>query len=177
MRKVLFIIVLAVAGLLPLLRYHPAVTDAAQSVAAPGVAAPPVATAPPSPAPPETPAPEPSTAPPATAPPTTVPSSGAPSETAPPVLRARIVDGSKVDTEFGPVQVRATFSGGRMTDVELISEARERRSQRIAMMAAGVLRAEALRKQSAHLDTVSGATQTSEAYAQSLQAAIDAKGN
>jgi uncharacterized protein with FMN-binding domain len=36
------------------------------------------------------------------------------------------------------------------------------------------LRQEALQAQSAHIDTVSGATYTSEGYRQSLQAALDA---
>ncbi|MFD2420606.1 FMN-binding protein [Amycolatopsis pigmentata] len=155
MRKVLFIIVLALAGLFPLLRYHPAATEAAQSAPAPSAPAPPSATAPPDPG---------------------TPSSSAPSSAGGPPS-ARIVDGSKVDTDFGPYQVRATFSAGRIIDVQMITEPSDRRSRRIAAMAASSLRAEALRAQSAHIDTVSGATQTSEAYAQSLQAAIDAKGN
>ena len=41
-------------------------------------------------------------------------------------------------------------------------------------MAAPTLRREALAAQSAKIDTVSGATYTSEGYRQSLQAAIDA---
>jgi uncharacterized protein with FMN-binding domain len=160
MRKVLFILVLTLAGLFPLLRYHTAATEAAQSAPAPGTAAPPSATAPPDPG----------------APSSGVPSSSAPSSAGGPPS-ARIVDGSKVDTDFGPYQVRATFSAGRIIDVQMITEPSDRRSRRIAAMAASALRTEALQAQSAHIDTVSGATQTSEAYAQSLQAAIDAKGN
>jgi len=38
------------------------------------------------------------------------------------------------------------------------------------------LREEALQSQNAKIDTVSGATITSQAYAQSLQAAIDSNG-
>ncbi|HVW43047.1 MAG TPA: FMN-binding protein [Amycolatopsis sp.] len=86
------------------------------------------------------------------------------------------VDGSTVDTEFGPYQVRVTFTGGRISDVQIITEPGDRHSQRIVGRAAPTLREEALQAQSANIDSVSGATVTSEAYARSLQAALDAKG-
>ncbi|WP_236794284.1 FMN-binding protein [Amycolatopsis sp. GM8] len=88
-----------------------------------------------------------------------------------------VVDGPEVDSDFGPYQVRVTFSGTRITDIALITEPGDRHSQRIANAAAPTLRQEALQAQSAHIDTVSGATATSEAYAQSLQGALDAKGH
>ena len=47
------------------------------------------------------------------------------------------------------------------------------RSQMIAQYAAPILRSEALTAQSAQINLVSGATYTSEGYAQSLQAALD----
>jgi uncharacterized protein with FMN-binding domain len=86
----------------------------------------------------------------------------------------RTVTGSEVETEFGPYRVQATFNGSTITDVQIIETPQDRRSQRIAESAAPTLRQEALQAQSAKIDTVSGATATSEAYAQSLQAAIDA---
>ena len=86
----------------------------------------------------------------------------------------RTVTGSEVQTEFGPYQVQATFNGSTITDVQIVETPSDRRSQRIAESAAPTLRQEALQAQSAKIDTVSGATATSEAYAQSLQAAIDA---
>jgi uncharacterized protein with FMN-binding domain len=46
-------------------------------------------------------------------------------------------------------------------------------SRDISAAAAPQLRQEALRSQSASIDTVSGATYTSEGYRQSLQAALD----
>ncbi|SFI77308.1 FMN-binding protein [Amycolatopsis sacchari] len=103
--------------------------------------------------------------------------------TAPPASQApsgsngSTVDGPVVDSDYGPYQVRVTFSGSRITDVTLITEPGDRHSQRIANRAAPTLRQEALQAQSAHIDTVSGATATSEAYAQSLQGALDAKGH
>ena len=51
-----------------------------------------------------------------------------------------------------------------------------RRSGQISQVAAPILHDEALRAQSAKIDLVSGATYTSDAYTQSLQAAIDQAG-
>ncbi|MFC0432306.1 FMN-binding protein [Kutzneria buriramensis] len=96
------------------------------------------------------------------------------SSKAPSTSGTRTVTGSEVDTEFGPYQVQVTFNGSTITDVQIVEAPSDRRSQRIAESAAPTLRQEALRAQSAKIDTVSGATITSEAYAQSMQAAIDA---
>lgn len=87
------------------------------------------------------------------------------------------VDGPVVDSDYGPYQVRVTFSGTRITDVSIIREPSDRHSQRIAQAAAPTLREEALQAQSSQIDTVSGATATSDAYTQSLQGALDAKGH
>ena len=95
----------------------------------------------------------------------------------PPVTSAdgtQTIDGSTVDSQFGPYQVRVVFAGSRIVDVTMITEPGDRHSQRIAARAAPVLREEVLTAQSARVDTVSGATATSAAYEQSLQAAIDA---
>lgn len=97
---------------------------------------------------------------------------------APPVPGGQpVVDGPVVDSDYGPYQVRVTFTGTRIADVALIDEPGDRHSQRIANAAAPTLREEVLQAQSAHIDTVSGATATSDAYAQSLQGALDAKGH
>ncbi len=134
MRRAAIALVLTVAGLVPLLRYHPSTTTAA-----------------------------------AVTPTTTTPSAPASSGSG-----TRTVTGSEVQTEFGPYQVQATFNGHTITDVQLVVTPSDRRSQFIAQSAAPTLRQETLQAQSAKIDTVSGATATSEAYAQSLQAAIDA---
>lgn len=81
------------------------------------------------------------------------------------------VDGAAVSTRWGTVQVRAVFSGGKLTDIQMLRTPNDRHATR----AIPTLRAEALRAQSADIDSVSGATATSEAYAQSLQAAIDSR--
>ena len=80
-----------------------------------------------------------------------------------------------VQTKYGPVQVRITVAGGRITDVtapQLPSSHGE--SVRINQRAAPILRQEALDAQNAEIDTVSGATYTSRGYRTSLQAALDA---
>ena len=83
--------------------------------------------------------------------------------------------GSVVQTRFGPVQVQITVQAGKITDVSALrlTDA-ERKSVQISNRAAPLLRAEVLQAQSANVQTISGATVTSDAYLNSLQAAIDA---
>ena len=153
----------------------------------PGTASRQVAAAPPpSTAPPVTTAPPPSTtlpsrlgiAPPATAPPP--PSTAAPATTAPPARSGAqgasgTFTGPVVTTRYGPVQVEVTLVNGKLTDVKADELPVDRsRSAALSSYAAPILRAEALAAQGARIDTVSGASLTSRAYAQSLQAALDA---
>jgi uncharacterized protein with FMN-binding domain len=86
------------------------------------------------------------------------------------------VDGPVVETRYGPVQVEVVVSGGQLQDVVAIQLPSGRRSGQISNAAAPILREEALQARSASIDTVSGATYTSDAYAQSLQAALDQAG-
>ena len=79
-----------------------------------------------------------------------------------------------VDNGYGPVQVQIEVSGGRIVDVSTLALPGDGHSRRINSFAVPRLREEVLAAQSAQIDTVSGATATSEAYAQSLQAALDA---
>ena len=75
---------------------------------------------------------------------------------------------------FGPVQVRLTFQGHRIVDaVALQTPNHAAKSRQINARAAPILRQEVLDAQSAQIDTVSGATATSEAYAQCVQAILD----
>jgi uncharacterized protein with FMN-binding domain len=97
------------------------------------------------------------------------------SRAAKPPARSGSVDGPAVDTQYGAVQVRIVFSGKRITNVVALHLTDSSgHSVAISAGAAPTLREEALAAQSAHIDVVSGATYTSEAYQQSLQAAIDA---
>jgi uncharacterized protein with FMN-binding domain len=84
------------------------------------------------------------------------------------------VTGSTVQTRFGPVQVQVTISGGVITDVVALQlPTGDRHSLELSQRAAPVLRSAALAAQGAEIDVLSGATYTSLAYAQSLQAALD----
>lgn len=69
------------------------------------------------------------------------------------------------------MEVQVTISGGRITAVDATALPTGGRSGRISDAVAPVLASETLTAQSASID--SGATYTSEAYAQSLQAALD----
>lgn len=83
--------------------------------------------------------------------------------------------GAVAQTRWGPVQVRISVSGGKITDVTAVQVPDgNRRDREINDYAVPVLRQEALAAQSARIDTVSGATVTSDGYRESLQSAIDA---
>ncbi|KPI30620.1 MULTISPECIES: FMN-binding protein [unclassified Streptomyces] len=82
--------------------------------------------------------------------------------------------GDSVQTRWGPVQVRVTLKGGKLTDVTAVTYPQENpRDQQINAYAIPQLTREALTAQSADIDTVSGATYTSDGYRQSLQSALD----
>jgi uncharacterized protein with FMN-binding domain len=86
----------------------------------------------------------------------------------------RTLTGDTVRTRYGPVQVRVTLKDGRLTDVTaLASPADSPRDRQISSYAVPQLTREALTAQSADIDTVSGATYTSEGYRRSLQSALD----
>ena len=85
--------------------------------------------------------------------------------------------GDAENTQFGPVQVRATISGGKLTDITVLQVPDNGRYEdQIVTIALPMLRSEALSKQSANIDIVSGATFTSQGYSQSLQSALDQAG-
>jgi uncharacterized protein with FMN-binding domain len=81
--------------------------------------------------------------------------------------------GSVVSEPFGLVQVQITMAAGKITAVTALQLPTHGRSGFISQDAEPILQGEALAAQSAQIDTVSGATYTSDAYAQSLQSAID----
>lgn len=83
--------------------------------------------------------------------------------------------GSVAQTRWGPVQVRITVSGGKVTNVTAVQVPdNNRRDQEINDYAVPILKQETIDAQSAQIDTVSGATVTSDGYRESLQSAIDA---
>ncbi len=84
------------------------------------------------------------------------------------------VTGDVVQTRWGPVQVAITVSGGRITGSQAVQvPSGNQRDDEINAVAVPLLDAAVLQAQSAQIDTVSGATVTSEGYLQSLQSAID----
>ncbi|WP_327290150.1 FMN-binding protein [Streptomyces sp. NBC_01198] len=91
-------------------------------------------------------------------------------------VRSGLFTGSSVDTPYGAVQVQAVLAGGKLTDVVVLRQTDGGRSGAIDAYALPILKSEVLKKQSADVDVVSGATYTSTGYAQSLQAALDAAG-
>lgn len=83
--------------------------------------------------------------------------------------------GSAVQTRHGTVQVKAKISGGKLTDVIVVKVPNGNHEDvQINNYAVPVLRKAALSAQSADIDTVSGATVTSDGYRESLQSALDA---
>jgi len=89
---------------------------------------------------------------------------------------ATTIDGPVISTRFGEIQVEVVVTSGKLTDVVALQLPAGRRSGSISTYAEPILHQEALQAQSAKIDTVSGATYTSDAYAQSLQAALDQAG-
>ncbi|MFC9748412.1 FMN-binding protein [Streptomyces niveus] len=138
MKRVLPVLALTVAAVIPLWRYEPSLGTSVE--AAPSIPAPP--TTPPEP-------------------------DGESGATAPLVVR-----GSTVSTEKGPVEVEVTFDGERISAVRLLRQPDHPQTT----AAVPTLIEETLEAQSADIDTVTGATITSDGYRESLQAAIDAKG-
>ncbi len=84
------------------------------------------------------------------------------------------VAGDAVDTRYGPVQVQITLANGKVTAADVLQVPKQSRNdQMINSRAVPILDAEAVSAQSAKVDAVSGATVTSDGYAESLQSAID----
>lgn len=82
--------------------------------------------------------------------------------------------GSVVQTPYGAVQVQVTIAAGKIADVATLQlPGGNRHSTSIASYAAPQLRSEVLSAQSAQVNTISGATYTSQGYLQSLQSALD----
>ncbi|MCK2199861.1 FMN-binding protein [Corynebacterium callunae] len=85
--------------------------------------------------------------------------------------------GVSAPTKFGPVQVQITVSDGQITAVEAIDYPTSNgKDQQINSRAIPKLNQEAVAAQSANINTVSGATYTTDGYITSLQSAIDQAG-
>lgn len=81
--------------------------------------------------------------------------------------------GSVDDAQWGFIQVKAIIKGGKITDVQFLQYPNERdRSIMINQNADPQLTSEAIQAQSANVDIVTGATDSSQAFIQSLTDAL-----
>ena len=145
MKRVIPVLVLSVAGLIPVWRYEPSIgTTTSTTTTTEAVSTPtPTAT-----------------------------SSSSSSSSTPSTSSKKVVQGTAINTDKGTVQVQVTFEGDKISAVSMLQQPNHPQTT----AAVPVLIEETLKAQSSKIDTVSGATITSDAYVQSLQAAIDAKG-
>jgi len=81
--------------------------------------------------------------------------------------------GSVADAQWGVVQVKSVITNGKITDVQFLQFPNDRsRSIYINSIADPELTSEAIQAQSASVDIVTGATDSSEAFMQSLSDAL-----
>jgi uncharacterized protein with FMN-binding domain len=147
-KRTIFVVALSIAGFIAVWRFEPGpVHNTAVAQAPPSVTAPSTSAAP--------------------------PASTAPTESTPDSANATVTtQGSAESSNYGTVQVEVTFTGARMVAVTLLQAPDDGR----ALTALPRLQQEAMKAQSADIDTITGATETSESYKTSLRAAIDARG-
>jgi uncharacterized protein with FMN-binding domain len=82
--------------------------------------------------------------------------------------------GARVNTRWGIVEVRITVKNGTITNSQAVEYPRNNgRDQQINAYALPILNRATLSAQSAAIDSISGATVTSDGYIRSLQSAID----
>jgi uncharacterized protein with FMN-binding domain len=108
--------------------------------------------------------------------PATTPTPGAGGPAAAPPRQVLKAVGPTVQTRYGPVQVRvvvvATAGSDRIRSATAIRLPSGGQSGQISSYAGPQLAKEAITRQSAKIDTVSGASYTSDGYRRSLQAAL-----
>jgi uncharacterized protein with FMN-binding domain len=81
--------------------------------------------------------------------------------------------GSVADAFYGNIQVQAVIAGGKITDVVFVQYPNDNpTSISVNTQAIPFLKQEALSAQSSHVDIVSGASDSSEAFQQSLASAL-----
>lgn len=81
--------------------------------------------------------------------------------------------GDPADAFYGNIQVQATISGGKLTDVKFLQYPNDRQNSiYINSQAMPYLMQEAIQAQSSRVDIISGATDSSQAFMQSLSSAL-----
>jgi len=109
----------------------------------------------------------------ASAPPTSDTSSAAATRTTTGEYKDGTYTGTVANAFYGNIQVAAVISGGQLTAVNVLQYPNDRgESVQINDQALPILKAEAIKAQSATVDAVSSASQTSEAFSQSLSSAL-----
>jgi uncharacterized protein with FMN-binding domain len=84
-----------------------------------------------------------------------------------------VYSGASENAHYGNVQVSVTLQSGQITDISFLDYPQhQHESEQINSYAMPQLISEAIQSQSAQVDTVSGATFTSRAFAQSLASAL-----
>ena len=102
----------------------------------------------------------------------TPPPAAGPSTTTAPALAS--ATGAMEQYGYGQLAVKVTVSGTRITQTSVTTlQTAEQYSQQLAQQVIPMLRGQVLGAQSSRIDGVSGATYTSEAYALSVQSALD----
>jgi uncharacterized protein with FMN-binding domain len=82
--------------------------------------------------------------------------------------------GDVANAFYGNIQVQAVIQSGKIIDIQFLQYPSDRsRSVRINQAAMATLKSEAIQAQSANVDIVSGATDSSQAFIQSLQSALN----
>jgi len=108
--------------------------------------------------------------------PTTTPPSGNPPSGNPSASTGQYKDGTYTgavaDAFYGNLQATVTIQGGAITDVTFPQAPSNGHSGQVSAQALPLLRQEAIAAQSANVNIVSGATQTSDAFNQSLASAL-----
>ena len=89
------------------------------------------------------------------------------------VYRDGSYNGSVEDAFYGYIQVAAVITNGKLTDVLFLQYPNDNRTSiYVNSQALPLLKQEAIAAQSANVDIISGASQTSPAFAKSLQNAL-----
>ena len=103
---------------------------------------------------------------------TTTTTSSSPTNTSSGQYKDGTYTGSVADAIYGKLQVAATIQGGVITDITFPQAPSGGHSSEVSSFALPALKQEAITAQSASVNVVSGATQDSEAFQQSLGDAL-----
>lgn len=107
-------------------------------------------------------------------PPTATPSPQLPTPTTGSGLKDGTFTGNPADAFYGIIQVQTTIANGKIADIKFLQYPNDRNTSiAINEQADPMLAQEAIQAQSAQVDIISGATDSSQAFIESLQSALD----